>query len=273
MTATARQATVAAGTAAGRDRGPGRVTLMLALTRAELRLLMRRKGVLAVALFLPMMLVGISYLGARPEGPAQWGATLGVYFMYALMMTPYMSTTTQLSARRDTLVYKRLRTTELDGAELIAGSMLAIALLSAVQMALMLGVFTATGAPLPQHPLLVVVGAVLGLVLALVLAAFIVAVTGSHERVMFTMMPLLILAVIGAQLIDYPVQAVAWGAMLVPMVPAADLIAKGFGGTGVGAADLPVPVDPVVADLLLLVAWTAVALLVTRRTWRWEPRS
>ena len=259
--------------AAGPGHGPGRFTLMFALTRAELRLTFRRKGVTAVALLLPMMLVGISYLGQRPETAVQWGATLGVYFMYALMMTPYMSTATQLSARRDTLVFKRLRTTELDGAELISASLLAIAVLGLIQMVLMLAVFLATGAPLPPNPFLVLLGVGLGLVLALVLATFVVAVTGNHERVMFTMMPLLILAVIGAQLLDYRIEAVAWASMLVPLVPAADLIAKGWGGPGAGLETLPVPLSPVVADILLLVGWTVVAILVARRTWRWEPRS
>ncbi|WP_083903410.1 ABC transporter permease [Nocardiopsis alkaliphila] len=251
----------------------GRYSLMPALTFAELRMLGRRKVVLAVALFLPMMLVGLSYLGQRPETMEQWGATLGVYFMYALMMTPYMSTATQLSSRRDTLVYKRLRTTELDGAELIAASLLAVAALGLVQMLLMLAVFLVAGAPAPDNLPLVLLGVFLGLLLAPILGTFIVSVTRNHERVMFTMMPLLILAVIGARLLDYPVEIIAWLAILVPLVPAADLIAKGWGGAGAGLQTLPVPVSPAVADIVLLVGWTTLAIFVTTRTWRWEPRS
>ena len=254
-------------------RSRGRFALMTAFTLTELRLLTRRKGVLAVALLLPMMLVGLSYLGQRPEGSEQWGATLGVYFMYALMMTPYMSTATQLSSRRDTLVYKRLRTTELDGAELIAANLLAVAALGLTQMLLMLGVFLVTGVPAPENLPLVLVGVVLGLILAPILGTFIVSITGNHERVMFTMMPLLILAVIGAQLLDHPIEIVSWLSILVPLVPAADLIAKGWGGSGAGLQTLPLPVSPVVADIVLLVGWTALAIFVTTRTWRWEPRS
>ena len=84
----------------------------MALAAVEMRALLRRPGVMVVSALLPVVLLAMTYVGTRPGTAAEWGATLGNYTVITVLVACYMNATTILASRRDLLVLKRLRTSE-----------------------------------------------------------------------------------------------------------------------------------------------------------------
>lgn len=264
----------AAARRSGRPAKPRRPSPVLALALIELRLVFRRPGLAAVALLLPFVLVGMTYVGERPDTPERWGATLGAHTVIALLLTVYMNTAMVLVSRREGLVFKRLRTSELTSAGLLLSVLLPILVLGSAQLAVMFGINLATGAPAPQRPELVAAAVLLGLPLALALGAMMAALTSTTERVQFTVSPILLGAAVGSQIVTGPFEEVLlWSALAFPLVSVVDLVHKGWAGPGAGVAALPIDAGVVSAALLLPLLWTGAAVLLTVRKWRWEQRS
>lgn len=246
-----------------------------ALALVELRLVFRRPVTTASAVLLPLVLVGLTYIGGRPDTPGRWGATLGLHAVIALLITVYMTAATVLTTRRQTLVFKRLRTSELSDTGLLLSVVAPIAVLGAVQLVAVVLVNLATGAPAPQDPGLVVTGLLLGLVLAVAAAGLTAAITTTVERVQFAAMPLLLGASIGTQIVTGAAfsPSLEWAALAFPLVAVSDLVNKGWAGPTAGVVDLPQGLAAVPVDLALLVGWAVIALVLFVRTWRWDPRS
>lgn len=246
-----------------------------ALALVELRLLFRRPVTTASAILLPLVLVGMTFIGERPDSPGRWGATLGQHATLALLITVYLTTATVLTTRRQTLVFKRLRTSELSAPGLLLSVVAPVALLGAGQLGIVVVVHLATGAPAPQDPGLVVAGLVLGLVLAVAAAGLTAAVTANAEAVQFAVVPLVLGASIGSQIVTGAAFSpqLEWAALAVPLVALSDLVHKGWAGPAAGVAELPQGLPVVPVDLVLLVGWAAIAAALFVRTWRWDPRS
>jgi ABC-2 type transport system permease protein len=246
---------------------------VLALAVTELRLLGRRRTVAASAIVLPLALVGLTYVGERPETAGRWGATLGVHAIIALLITVYLTTTMVLATRRQTLVFRRLLTSELSGPGVLTGVLLPVVLLGALQLVAVGVINVATGAPPPADPLLLVGATSLGLVPAVVAGVATAAFTSSAERAQFTSMPLFLAAAVGAQIVTGGfAEELVWGAYAVPLVPVADLVAKAWAGPGQGVSTLPVDVPVTTTGLALLALWTGFLLVVAARSWRWDVR-
>jgi ABC-2 type transport system permease protein len=247
---------------------------VLALTAIELRLVFRRRITAGSAVILPLVLIGLTYLGGRGDSPAGWGAMMGVHVLLVLLMTVYLTTAIVLTTRRHTLVFKRLRTSELSGPGLLLAVMSPMALLAVIQFGIVIAVNLATGAPPPADPLLVMGSALLGLVLALVAAGVTASLTTSPERVQFTTMPLFLGAALGSQIVTqaFP-DLVQWVALIFPLVAVSDAVNKGWAGTAYGVPELPQGLSALPVDIALLIGWAVIALVVFARRWRWDPRS
>lgn len=245
-----------------------------ALALVELRLIFRRPGLAAITVLLPLVLVAMNYIGEPPADARRWGATMALHVIIAMLIMTYMNTATVLASRRDNLVFKRLRTTELGPVGVVGSTVFPIALLGTAQIVVLIAVNMATGAPAPQRPDLILAAVALGVPLSVALGALMATLTTTAERVQFTVTPLLVGVALGSQIVtgvfSDNVQAAA---LAFPLVAVADLVNKGWAGSDAGATALPGGIDPVLAGVGLLVVWLLLSVLLTKRSWRWEPRS
>ncbi|MBE3001462.1 hypothetical protein IDM40_22610 [Nocardiopsis sp. HNM0947] len=242
----------------------------LALAAVELRALLRRPGATVVSALLPVVLLAMTYVGTRPGTAAEWGATLGNYTVITVLVACYMNATTILASRRDLLVLKRLRTSEVSGTGLILSVFLPLAGIVLVQLAVLYPGAVLTGAPLPERPGLLLLAVVSAVPTCLALAAATTALTASAERAQFAVLPVFVSAALGGQVVGGPFSdALVWSMLTMPLVPSAALVGAGWGGDGI---TLPLDLPLVPSALALNLLWCAAALVLAVRLWRWEPR-
>jgi ABC-2 type transport system permease protein len=236
----------------------------LVLARAELLLIGRNPLALCTAVLLPLAL-GLGVVWAAADAHHTAGAdTATLQLLTLLACTSYTGATTMLAARRQELVLKRLRTTVLGDAGVLAGLLLPYAVLVAGQAAILVAATVAGGGQPPVRwwpiGLAVLAGTVLSLVLAFVTAAF----TSAPELAQFTTAPVFLALFGGGMWLLRGGQA-DWATRAVPGVPVAELtLAAWQPGT--------VSVAHCVPALLAITAITVPAAALAFRVFRWEPR-
>ncbi|MGI5221674.1 ABC transporter permease [Nocardia sp. CA-290969] len=248
----------------------------LSMAATEFKLILRRPGTASIVLLLPAVLIGLTYIGERPDSAARWGATIGTHVVIALLLTVYVNAAVLMTNRRENLIFKRLRTSELGGTGIMLSICIPFVLLSMFQIVLVGGFNLATGATVPQVPDLIGVAVGLGIVATLAASAMTAALTGTTERVQFTTMPILLGGAVGAQIVTADLDMnLRWAALVLPLVALADLIAKGWAGMDSGITTLPanIEVSVVTVDIALTAGWCLLAIAVAVARWRWEPRS
>ncbi|MEU6174526.1 ABC transporter permease [Streptantibioticus parmotrematis] len=244
-----------------------------ALGRAECTLLWRNRTALVSAVLVPVVMVWSMRRAVGAVDPAKYGMSpnasamcggIGVVLLFAL----YAPLVTAFVARREDLVFKRLRTGEPTDAEILAATALPAVAVSLLQIAALL----VAGAswlrlPVPHRPELLLAGVVSGVALLGVLAAASTAFTRTAELAQITTLPLALVSLAGSGMfvpLDAMPHGVAEVCRTLPVTPVVDLVRMGWLG---GA-----PSGMVVRDLVTAVAWTALAGFAVRRWFRWEPR-
>jgi ABC-2 type transport system permease protein len=236
---------------------------MIPIAVAELRMLVRNRLVAFCAILIPLGL-GAVFVAYRPgDGAVPFTATLQVIIM--LGMGVYVTATTTLAARRQTLFLKRLRSGVVSDAAIIAGLILPIVLVSLLQIAVIMVALAVSASAAPAHLWLL---AVVVLALEVMFAGFALAtagVTNSPEHAQVTTLPLFFItlgvpfwvALTGTEELGVVKRALPGGA--VPKL-------MDIAWTGGDLSQVP---------LLLLptILWAVVALLVARAMFRWEPRA
>ena len=232
---------------------------VLALALSETRIVLRNKLVLATALLLPL---GLGALIASDGEDGQWGAVVAMQFVFVMLFCVYATATTSLAARRRQLVLKRLRSGELGDAQILAGLLLPLFVLAAVQSLLLLSTAVAFGAPLPERPLVLVPAYLFGSAMAGSLALATAAFTASAELAQVTVAPVFLAAIASATwALAQSADAATWLMYLTPGGALADLVRQGWDGGG-----------EVLAPIAGLLLWTGIGYEVTKRWFRWEPR-
>lgn len=261
--------TTSNGTAPAAGRGWTRLRNMITI---ETRLLFRRRTTLLSVLAGPAILLAYALL-LDPQTPVAWAALSGLAGVVGLLITTYSPATSVLTLRRESLVLSRLRTTELSGGQIVAAAFTPLLAVGVLQGLVMFAVYAALGAPVPQRPDLILLGMLLAGVLVVAAAAVTSTISTSAEGVQFAVMPLLLAAAVGANIVagNFPDEVRA-AMLLIPVTPLADLVARAWIGTAPEMVQLPLGLPPVLVDLLLLAAWTVVFTLVARDRWRWTPR-
>lgn len=264
MNATVTQETAPTTTPAGRLR---------ALARAEFTLLGRNKSMLvaavAVPLLLPFSLRGtVDSMKAADVGLDAGTVLLPAGIGFSLLFGVYSGIAGVLTARREELVLKRLRTGELRDGEILAGSALPMAGIGVLQvLALVAGSMALLGVGVPEAPQLAVLGLLLGMVMCALLAAVTSGLTKTAESVQVTTMPFVLVSMVGSG-VAVPLEVfpgrVASALELLPLSPVITLVRAGWTG------------DLSAHDTLGAVgtglAWVVLAWWGARRWFRWEPR-
>lgn len=241
---------------------------MIQLSIVELRLLLRRRITAFSVVVVPLALAALTLFGQRPDDTAAWGKLLATNYLLLTMLSAYLVSLTVFTARRQSRVLKRLRTTELPDAAIFAGVLAPVVVVGLAQTVAYLVFCVATGAPAPSSPVPVVVGVVLGVAVATAAGVATACLTRTVEATQLTGTPLLVAALAGMFLTSSASPAVAAIGLAMPLAGPADLVARGW-AAGVSVGEVPV----VPLDLASVVLWLAVAGVVFQRTFRWEPRS
>lgn len=260
----------------------GRVTRM---TRFELTMIFRQKVALMSVLLAPATAVGIASF-SKPENATAWLTMLSSMSMLVLIMAVYTTTTSAVVSRRETQVFKRLRTSELLPKQMLMALALPYVLVGLAQVAILTVAYQIMGAPAIDN-----VGIFAGVILATtvmsVLAGFATAsLTANSERVQFSVTPLMMIGLVTSIMVLNPAMSdnVRGLALLAPYASSSDLVARVLGAPDSTFATPGVVVD--VADQIgasatdamlgvnigLLVLWSLVFTLMARKSWRWEPR-
>jgi ABC-2 type transport system permease protein len=258
----------------------GAARRVLALSRAELLLLRKNPLALLVTAAMPVALVFLLRLSVPPE---MAGLDLGAFVVTSLtgatlILVVYYNLVTALVSRREDLLLKRLRTGELSDGEIVAGMLAPAIVISWGQV--LLGTVAAVAVfdlTMPVNPFLVLGAVVGGTVVFTLLALATSGLTRSVRSAELTTTPVLIASLtlsglmIPVQFLPEPLTQIA---RVLPLTPVVELLRLGLTGTaGVGqTVGLLASFGPAVLPLVIMAAWIAAGLLLTRGWFRWEPR-
>lgn len=241
---------------------------MTHLALVELKLLLRKRITALSVLAVPAVLIVFVLTGLRPGTHDQWGHTLASQVVLLTIFSTYLVSLTVFTARRQSLVLKRLRTSSLSDREIIAGVLGPVVVVALAQVVVYLGVCVALDAPAPESPLVVLVGLVLALAIAIALGVATACLSRSVEVTQVTGTPVTLAAMIGMFLTATSSPWAAGLGLAMPLSGPADLVARGWtAGVDLGT----VPVVPL--DMASVVLWLTVAGTVISRSFRWEPRT
>ncbi|WP_431782042.1 ABC transporter permease [Streptomyces chumphonensis] len=246
---------------------------MRALGRAELTLLLRNRTALFTAMLMPLLFVFLTRMSVTDEaldatGFSAGGLVLSGGLGIVLVLVVYSNLVASFVARREELLLKRLRTGEPSDGEILGGTALPSVAIGLTQCAVLVvaGVL-ALDVPAPARLDVLLAGLLLGALMMTALAAATSAFTKSAESAQLTVLPLMMLSLIGSGLM-VPLEVMPDGlaavARLLPLSPVMELVRHGWLGEG-GGAD-------VLRALGLSVVWCALAVFAVRRWFRWEPR-
>ncbi|WP_432543683.1 ABC transporter permease [Kineococcus sp. SYSU DK002] len=251
------------------SRLPGTVRRTWSLARAELVLLQRNKTLMAIAVLMPVGVIGLfsSIEGVGDGGDTAALAVASIVGMLLLFVVYYNVLSTAV-ARREEGVLQRLRTGEASDAEILtalAVPAVALTLVQTVLLAVVGGVVL--GLPVPANPLLCLAGVLVGAAvfagLALVTAVF----SRTLESVQMTSLPVLAVAVLGAGValpLDLLPGNLTRFADYTPLSPVLDLVNAGWIG------------DPAGADVWraagIALGWVVVTFALVGTRFRWSPR-
>lgn len=273
---TATPTTARQTTPAGRGASLRR-TLLLA--RVNWTLMLRNRTTLLYAFLMPALPLVLLVVGTRGGQNANVDPSAGVLasaLLLALVFPGYYNLLSMFVTRRDELVLKRLRTGEIRDGELIASMALPGAAVTVVVALVSLVLAAVLGLPMPTNPVLLALVVLLGIVTFAAFAVWTASWTQSAEAAQLTSAPVIALATIGFVVPVLPEGLARWAELTPGAALEILLRVSWFGQERAGA-----PLDLGFAEtwaaaapsLGALVAWTALAALIARRSLRWEPRA
>ncbi|MGP4021183.1 ABC transporter permease [Saccharopolyspora sp. 5N708] len=237
---------------------------VLALSRAESKLLLRNKTVATCATLLPM-LMGLFLAYSVPENAAArvWSTTLSLQLLTVFGFTVCFTVTAALTSRREDLYLKRLRSGELAESAILTGLLAPVVVLGVVQAVAVLVIAAVLGAPVVANPLLLAVAMLLGIALCVVAGTATSGRTSTAEQAQITTLPWFLVLLGGAVWVSMSAEITPF-MLAVPGGAFADLVHRSTTGTNLLGA-LPA--------LAVLLAWIAVLTILSRTWFRWDPRT
>jgi ABC-2 type transport system permease protein len=231
------------------------------LAHANALLMLRNRLTLFYGLVLPVLPMGLLLAGER--GDVEEGAVVaGMVLSLAWLFTVFYNVLSLVVTRRDELVLKRLRTGEVTDLELLTGLALPSIASAAVVSVAVVGVGMVLGLPAPGNPLLYAVTVLAACGLFWAFAIWTAAWTRTAEAAQMTSLPVIFLVVVGTMHRTLP-EGVQRVVEYTPGAALDTLIRVGWFDLGGDSA----------RSLLVLAGWIVVAVLLARRSLRWEPRT
>ncbi|MFT7838538.1 ABC transporter permease [Saccharothrix sp. BKS2] len=232
--------------------------MIAALGVAELKLLLRNRTAAALAVLMP--LGAGAFFALNVEEPDSWPMVIALQLLFGFGFSVYVTVTTALTARRQDLYLKRLRTGAASDAVVLTGVLLPVVLLGLAQSLVLLGISLAAGAPVPERPELVLLALLGGTAMTCAAGVATSGLTGTAELAQITTAPFFFAMVAGVlpALAPDPDQRL----LLLPGSGLGVLVREAWGGAGgqVGLAALS------------LAGWTAVGVALSLRFFRWDRR-
>jgi ABC-2 type transport system permease protein len=253
------------------------------LARLDLKLLGRNQTALFTVLFLPLLLGWMFTTLGRDTTTA--GLPTEVFVLTGLpgllpLFAVFVNQVSSFTARREELFLRRLRAGQASPVGMFGGAALGALVVQLVQLALVMAWLNAAGGPRPANIPLLLVAAVLGAAVFAMLAAACSGLTQTVEHAQITVMPVLLVAMIGAPLFAplsmLPPQ-LRVPAEFSPATPIVEISRTAILGAdfvdGMGER-LTVAGQWIAAlpSLGLLAAWLLVTVFAARWLFRWDPR-
>jgi ABC-2 type transport system permease protein len=229
--------------------------MVVHLALFELRLLLRKRITAVSVLVFPLGLCALAWLQYRDLPASEWPAALGLTFTSVFLVS-----TTVFTARRQSLVLQRLRTSELSDNGVFAGIAGPIMVVGLAQLLVFFGFCLAIGAPAPAQAGSVLLGLVLGLPFAMTAGIATAAFSRSVEVTQITSIPVIVAGMAGMFMVPSNDSTISTIGTLMPFGGPGELITDGWSGS-----------IPVLA-LVSTVAWLLVLGFVAKRYFKWEPR-
>jgi ABC-2 type transport system permease protein len=250
----------------------------VSLTRWNAVLLSRNRLAFFYAMVMPLLPLALLFTGERGSPSVGAGAIVTMFLVIALFPV-YYNVLAQFVSRRDELVLKRMRTGETRDAELLISIALPGAISALVLSALAIPIAAAVGQPLPVNPLLYAALAGAMVIMFTAFAYWTAAWTRNAETAQLTSMPIIIAASLGPLITSIPDMSDRLRDVLslTPGAAMSDLIRIGwFGLDGPDAKDATLSFieswGQAAEPLIVIAAWTYLAVTLARRSMRWEPR-
>jgi ABC-2 type transport system permease protein len=234
--------------------------MIVHLALFELKLLLRKRITAVSVLIVPLAICAMGWLQFRSLTAAEWPGRLGLTYVLLLMLSVFLVSTTVFTARRQSLVLQRLRTSELSDNGVFAGISLPIMVVGLGQTVVFLGFCLAIGAPVPSHPLYVLLGLLLGVPFAMAAGIVTAAFSRSVEVTQITSIPVVLAGMAGLFMVEAPNTVVAGVGMFLPFSGPGQLITRGWSGASATLA------------LISTLAWLTLLGLAAHRFFKWEPR-
>ncbi|WP_341268213.1 ABC transporter permease [Gordonia malaquae] len=243
---------------------------LYSLARAEFRQFLRNRTLVVMGVVFPVLLPLTIFLLSRSNGVTNdsVAATFDMFALYALVFVQFYTVLSMVTTRRGEGVLKRLRTGEAADWQILAAPNVPGVTVTAASSLVVAAVVYGSGAPAPANPLLIALGLAAGVPVFGLLALATSGFTKNAEAAQITSLPVMALAMIGMGNIrdglpDRAADIVGW----TPYAAVSDLVRLGASdGTVSGTfADSAGPVAT-------LVIWTALAIALVYKSFRWDDR-
>ncbi len=249
------------------------------LTRWNAVLLSRNRLTFFYAAVLPLLPLALLFGGER--GSETVGANaIATVFLTIVLFPVYYNVLSQFVNRRDELVLKRMRTGETRDGELLASIALPGFVIAVVVAALTVPIAGALGQRLPVNPVLYAGAVVAATGMFVALAYWTAAWTRSAESAQLTSLPIILLAAAGPLTVSIPDMSDALRTILerTPGAAMTELVRVGWFGLDGPTADettlsLAETWSQAGPPLLVIAGWTALAVVLAKRSMQWEPRA
>ncbi|MFC6154056.1 ABC transporter permease [Nocardioides yefusunii] len=245
------------------------------LARFNLTLMLRNRTTMIYGVVIPLLPLALLFT-LESDAPDAGASMITTAWLMALIFPGYYNLLSMFVSRRDELVLKRLRTGEIRDGELITSMALPGALLAVLVLVLAVPITAVAGVDLPVNPVMLLVAVVLSVVTFAAFALWTASWTKTAEAAQLTSAPVMVLAMVGTFAPIVPESVGRW-LDLTPGAAVGELASVTWFGLESGAETATLSFVETFSAALpalgVLVAWTALAVLLARRSLRWEPRA
>jgi ABC-2 type transport system permease protein len=233
------------------------------LARLDLTLIFRNRSALTNAVLMPLAVAAFLVFSAGQGSRDDVEFILTGQIAGLLMFAPLVNLAGFYTSRREELVLKRLLGGPASATAILGGSAAGATAVYLIQ-ALAVGVAAVVmGFGLPGNPALVLIAALGGAAVFALLSMAISGLSSSGELAQLATVPVMLVCLILSPVVvptgAFP-ERLQQVADYLPLTPVADLVRAGYGAAFEWSS------------LGLLAAWVAVAAVLARRFFRWDPR-